>query len=494
MNLQRLIEAAATAICLLCYLPVNGQEIRVAIPNKIETMDPLKSEIVQERFLMPLVYESLFQVRNDGEFLPGLVKSWSMDPKSKRLVLELHEDRKFEDGSPLTVADAIASLNELCAPKSRAAAAFFTLPDCGKSTSAFRTEGANKISVRINSGVNFALGNLAYSRALVYRRKGQRILSAGRFRYELIEGGGIVLYPNKFAPQSESYPSAKISFQFVAEHSLLSSTGKKEFDIYAMYLSSPVNEALERTYQTIVHSPFITQTLVLNPKAIPNAPRASLSSFRSALKTLQLTRCTPGTYDANGIIPLGILGSRTPDLTRKKFEASVKSISETIKITLHRHVEKRSECEEKAISELGRKFGLEIGFAYSDKYESLFKTFRNPRTQGYIELFSFSSKDPSNILRRFSNLDPDNLFHFKSSAIGALLKRAWESDSSQARKTFYLQIQDMIEKESFVVPLYYVGHHMMLRKCIDLRGDGKWRNHPNPFYLFLEQEIGISKC
>ncbi|MDX6739427.1 ABC transporter substrate-binding protein [Actinocorallia sp. A-T 12471] len=84
-------------------------ELRVALPSSLSSLDASKEAGIMNYVVALLCQEALVGVGPDGELVPALAESWKSDD-AKTFVYQLRKDVKFSDGTPVTAADIVASL------------------------------------------------------------------------------------------------------------------------------------------------------------------------------------------------------------------------------------------------------------------------------------------------------------------------------------------------------------------------------------------------
>ncbi len=88
--------------------PVGGT-FRVSNRLDIDTFNFMVTSSRCTWNVLEMVYDSLFRQRPDGSLMPWMVNDYSIDsvqPNMTRIVIDLHEDLRWSDGSPLTAEDA----------------------------------------------------------------------------------------------------------------------------------------------------------------------------------------------------------------------------------------------------------------------------------------------------------------------------------------------------------------------------------------------------
>jgi peptide/nickel transport system substrate-binding protein len=85
--------------------PQYGGTLKVSLLNEIKTLDPTFQTTYNERFVMYVMFNTLFSLGRDSSIGPELAESWSFEDDGRRLVLHLRTGVTFHDG---TVFDADA--------------------------------------------------------------------------------------------------------------------------------------------------------------------------------------------------------------------------------------------------------------------------------------------------------------------------------------------------------------------------------------------------
>lgn len=99
-------------------VPVNGAErpIRMALAGA-PSVDPATGSNWAATYIYCNIYDSLVMYDIDGKVIPLLAESWEVSDDNKVYTFKLKEGVKFHDGSMLTAADVVFSLNRINAMK-----------------------------------------------------------------------------------------------------------------------------------------------------------------------------------------------------------------------------------------------------------------------------------------------------------------------------------------------------------------------------------------
>src|SRR5215467_13043937 len=92
--------------------PRYGGTARILLQHKVSNLDPLADEDYPEDRdrLAGLSFETLTRIDAEGHLLPGLASFWQSD--SARIWHFRLRLARFHDGTPVTAADVISSLNK----------------------------------------------------------------------------------------------------------------------------------------------------------------------------------------------------------------------------------------------------------------------------------------------------------------------------------------------------------------------------------------------
>ena len=93
--------------------PTQGGELRVSYGLFHQGWDPQGATDVVTIQYIQHVMEPLIRANSDGVTVaPGLADSWEYDPDALTFTFELNPDATFSDGTPVTSADVVFSVNE----------------------------------------------------------------------------------------------------------------------------------------------------------------------------------------------------------------------------------------------------------------------------------------------------------------------------------------------------------------------------------------------
>jgi peptide/nickel transport system substrate-binding protein/oligopeptide transport system substrate-binding protein len=82
------------------------------------SLDPAFSTDVPTGEVDALLFDNLTQFDVDGRLVPGLARSWDVDPAGSRYTFHLRTEARFHDGRPVRAADVEASFLRALSPRS----------------------------------------------------------------------------------------------------------------------------------------------------------------------------------------------------------------------------------------------------------------------------------------------------------------------------------------------------------------------------------------
>ena len=82
------------------------------------SLDPAYSTDVPTGEVDALLFDNLTQFDVEGRLVPGLAKSWDVDPTGSHYTFHLRADARFHDGRPVRAADVEASYLRALSPRS----------------------------------------------------------------------------------------------------------------------------------------------------------------------------------------------------------------------------------------------------------------------------------------------------------------------------------------------------------------------------------------
>ncbi len=91
----------------------SSRQIRVVIFPRPKSLLPYESDNYVDGQLSDLIFSNLIKANYAGNLAPELAESWEISPDHREYTFQIRKNVRFHDGSRLTVADAIFSLEKL---------------------------------------------------------------------------------------------------------------------------------------------------------------------------------------------------------------------------------------------------------------------------------------------------------------------------------------------------------------------------------------------
>lgn len=113
---RRYLGAAAAAMLLALPLaPSIAQAegtLTIGRPADVSSMSVFAHATVEDEIVHPMLFDTLVYGSNDDPgYVPGLAESWTFDAATNAYTFKLRANAGFSDGSPVTAADVVYSLN-----------------------------------------------------------------------------------------------------------------------------------------------------------------------------------------------------------------------------------------------------------------------------------------------------------------------------------------------------------------------------------------------
>ena len=100
----------ATGQLSLAQAQSNAKVIRMIPGGDLKILDPIQNPSYISRNHGYMIYDTLFAVDSKGNYKPQMVDTFSVSKDKKIYTFTLRKDLKWHDGTPVTAADAVASI------------------------------------------------------------------------------------------------------------------------------------------------------------------------------------------------------------------------------------------------------------------------------------------------------------------------------------------------------------------------------------------------
>jgi len=129
LQLRRCYGAALAATLLLSSaVAPAGTILQRGNKDEPETLDPHRSDGIQEYWVQSDLFEGLTRIDPHGKIVPGVAESWEIAADGLSWTFHLRPDLKWSDGTKLTSEDFVWSLRRAVDPKTAASYASILNP------------------------------------------------------------------------------------------------------------------------------------------------------------------------------------------------------------------------------------------------------------------------------------------------------------------------------------------------------------------------------
>ena len=149
-----------TALALAgCTDQDGGTALNYYFTYDPRSLDPALSTDVPTGEVVSLLFDNLTQFDPDAKLIPGLARTWEVDPAGRRYTFHLRADATFHDGRPIKAAEVRASLLRALAPGSSGGRSWPLYPIEGaRAYAAGQSREVKGIAIPNDSTVVFTLG------------------------------------------------------------------------------------------------------------------------------------------------------------------------------------------------------------------------------------------------------------------------------------------------------------------------------------------------
>ncbi len=97
----------------------HGGVLRLAAADDVPTLDPALGYDTRSWFFEQHLFETLVAYDERAALVPALAERWEVSADGRRYRFALRRDTVFSDGTPLTAADAVGSIERVLEPRTR---------------------------------------------------------------------------------------------------------------------------------------------------------------------------------------------------------------------------------------------------------------------------------------------------------------------------------------------------------------------------------------
>jgi peptide/nickel transport system substrate-binding protein len=215
---MRLYAWIALFLAPACFAPAAADTLRIGVAEVPAALDPILDRTPAADSLLPAMCDALVALDADGRPVPALARTWTFAADAKTLTLELRDDAKFADGSPVDAAAVKASLDRARRlPQSARRAELGAVAHV-------EAETPTRVRIDLDRAYSPLLARLAGRAGMIARAAGEDgddAVCAGPYRFaERRPDGTLVLARVEKHWDRDAYPFAQVAFVPVGEPAL----------------------------------------------------------------------------------------------------------------------------------------------------------------------------------------------------------------------------------------------------------------------------------
>lgn len=166
---------------------VEHNNIRALQELRVTTLDPIKLNNIYSKRAFIYIYETLFEIDDDGVIHKKLVSDYRYI-NSKNLYIKLRDNIKFQDGSLLTAKDVKYSLMRM--KKKGALKEFYS------NIQDIEVLNSSELIIRLNTEEKYLFKLLSHSMSSIIKEKDGKLFGTGEYQVKSFDKDQIVLSDN----------------------------------------------------------------------------------------------------------------------------------------------------------------------------------------------------------------------------------------------------------------------------------------------------------
>lgn len=478
----------------------RGGVLRLAAPDDVPTLDPAVGYDSRSWTYEQHLYETLVTYDDESRLVPALAEHWEVEDAERRYRFALVPGVTFSDGTPLTAADAVGSLERVLDPRTRSQGAEYYRAIRGAADYAegraahvagLRAPDATTLEIELDDADPVFLHKMAllfaavvpaeYARRLgddftdhpigsgpfVLRewRRGERLVLARNPRYRVADRpflDGIV--------ESSGVNSELAWLQFLSDE--LDVSGIPPADFPSILRAAPD----DRPGALVKGVTLWTSYIGLNCALPPLDDRRVRQALNYAVNKKDVVALLNGrAIPARGIVPPGMPGydggttgyPYDPGRARALLAEAGQSAGFTTELWTQ-----GSDLDLKIAQKVQRDLA-DVGVTMAIKqvaWSSFLEAIRQPKTVPLFDLgWSADFPDPSNfldVLFRSTQTDANNHSFYANPAFDRLLDRARPLRDPAARNRAYAEAERLLVDDAPVILLYHPLSYVMLQRRV----------------------------
>jgi ABC-type transport system substrate-binding protein len=443
--------------------------------------DPAKMDDGPSLVFSNLVYDGLLAFTPELGIRPALAESWQVEQGGKLLVFRLRQDAKFQDGSPVTAQDVVASLRRLVRRDSRVSSYYNCIVGAedyfqGKSTTVpgLRARGAHIVEIELTDAFPPFLSVLAGATAKVlpaWADEDPKFFSkpvgSGPFRYVgSTRSSDLVLEP--FSDYYDGSPKLRklILRQMNGEHALEQAELRRVGDLADYYLNG--DEKAFRGGQHLRGPVAATWIIGLNLRRAPFDKIEIRKAFIAAIDPDEFRkRFFSSAITARGYIPPGFPGFRwsyrAPAQSRDLSAETLRALPK-IRLVIPRDIPRSAEIA-KYLGERLTQRGFNVETAL-EGWDDLMKGYTAKSHQAFLVSMNIDYPDTEFLVRNFESTNPDNFSGLNDRHVDSLIRKARATPDKALRQKLYVELAERLNDAAVTVNLLYPEGHFWVHPCV----------------------------
>ena len=469
----------------------GGGIIQIPIAGVVSSLNPSLASTLEQTETLPNVFETLTR-DVEGRIVPWLAAEFRIEGGGKKYRFRLHDDVRFHNGRRLTARDVRYSLEQLLQNRDSECRSFYSPIRGAKSLlggeagelTGFRIHSANEFTIELDEPVSFFPALISFPGAAIIPEGNDRFggswqegsVGTGPFRVVKFEPGHRLELERNKAYWRTGYPRSEgLVFSFgISPADILRQFRAGRFSLASDMLPQDV-EALRREadfasgYQETPR--LMTYYAAFNTHRGPLSNKRLRQSLARSVDVATLVRQTLGrlAVPAHGLIPPGLLGHDPAYFSRMSPAPSPpEEPSSDVELTAALNPVFFGEYAALAheLSNIIRQKRVKIRVVNKTMAELM-----EAQTRATVDL----------IVARWGADYPDpdtfvHILHSREGGIGRLcgspevdrlIERGRAETSTAVRGSIYRQIEEIIEREALLLPLFHEQTYRFARPEVE---------------------------
>jgi ABC-type dipeptide/oligopeptide/nickel transport system permease component/ABC-type transport system substrate-binding protein len=205
-------------LCAPLHAALAKDSLTIALQIEPPNLDPTSGAAVAiDEIVYASVFEGLVRAATDGTIQPLLASSWTVSPDGRVYLFRLRDGVRFHDGTPLTAADVVFSLDRAIAPKSSNAQA-----QALSQIAAVSAPDSGSVRIELKAPDSGFLTLLSLGDAVIVSPRSAAALATapigtGPFKFEGWRRGDAVTLARNPAYWRTPARLARVTFRFIAD-------------------------------------------------------------------------------------------------------------------------------------------------------------------------------------------------------------------------------------------------------------------------------------